>query len=186
MNANYWMKIGFDSKLANRLEKFIKSGFELKDITDLKKVYGMKKEWVLLISDSVVFDSYLIDINVANAESFESINGIGTKIANRIIKFRSSLGGFYSVNQLEDVYGIDSIILAENLDKFKLLTSHQKIKINKVGLNNMIKHPLINVFQGEEIIKIRSIYGTVDSIKVRNIFTFKEWSEIKNYLEWEN
>jgi hypothetical protein len=90
------------------------------------------------------------------------------------------------VNQLEDVYGIDSTILAENLDKFKLITSHQKIKINKVGLNNMIKHPLINVFQGEEIIKIRSIYGTVDSIKVRNIFTIKEWSEIKNYLEWEN
>ena len=60
VDADYWKKMGFDAKLAYRLDKFIKSGFNIKDIDELNKVYGMKKEWILLMKDSVVFDPIFI------------------------------------------------------------------------------------------------------------------------------
>jgi len=186
VDAKYWKKIGFENKLAVRLEEFTQSGLGMKNIDDLIKVYGMKKEWVELIKDSVILDLSFIEINSASAESFQKINGIGEKLSNRIIKFRNSLGGFYSISQLENVYGIDSNIIRRNYDVFKLNKIHSKININKSGLKKLKKHPFINANQAEEIIKIRSVYGKIDSIKLKDIFTAKEWSDVKYYLKWEN
>ena len=186
VDAEYWKKIGFENKLAIRLQKFINSGSGIKESNDLKKVYGMKKEWVELIKDSIILEQFHIDINTANAESFEAINGFGEKISRRIIKFRNSLGGFYSVQQLKKVYGIDSNVIAQNYDVFTLTTVQNKINVNTSGLKNMVKHPFINGQQGEEIVKIRSVYGEIDSAALQNIFTSKEWNEVKHYLKWKN
>ena len=186
VDVEYWKKIGFENKLAIRLQNFIQSGTGIKERDDLAKVYGMKKEWFELIKDSIVLEQLYIDINTASAESFEAINGVGEKISNRIIKFRNSLGGFYSVQQLKKVYGIDSNVIAQNYDLFILTTVHNKINVNTSGLKNMVKHPFINIQQGEEIIKIRSVYGEIDSAALKNIFTSKEWNEVKHYLKWKN
>ena len=186
VDAEYWEKIGFENKLAIRLEKFIHFGQGLKNIHDLEKVYGMKKEWIELIKDSIVLEPLNIDINTASAESFQKVNGIGEKISNRIIKFRNSLGGFYSVEQLEDVYGMDSNIIRKNKRSFTFNTPQNKIDVNTSGLKKFVKHPFISIQQGEEIIKIRSVYGKVDSLALQHIFTSKEWSEVKYYFKWKN
>ena len=186
VDAEYWKKIGFENKLAIRLKNFINSGTGIKERYDLSKVYGMKKEWFELIKDSIILEQFHIDINTANSESFEAINGLGEKMSRRIIKFRNSLGGFYSVEQLKKVYGIDSNVIAQNYDVFTLTTGQNKINVNSTGLKNMVKHPFISAQQAEEIIKIRSVYGKIDSIALKDIFTSKEWSEVKYYLKWEN
>ena len=186
VDSEYWKKIGFENKLAIRLQKYIQSGTGIKEIGDLTKVYGMKKEWFELIKDSIVLEKLYIDINTASAESFQTIHGIGEKISHRIIKFRNSLGGFYSIQQLKKVYGIDSNIIAQNDDVFHVNTVHNKINVNISGLKKLVEHPYINVQQGEEIIKIRSVYGKIDSIALKDIFTLKEWREVKYYLKWES
>ncbi len=186
VDSEYWKKIGFENKLAIRLQKYIQSGTGIKEIGDLTKVYGMKKEWFELIKDSIVLEKLYIDINTASAESFQTIYGIGEKISHRIIKFRNSLGGFYSIQQLKKVYGIDSNIIAKNYDLFNVNTVQNKMNVNALGLKKLVEHPYINVQQGEEIIKIRSVYGKVDSLALQHIFTSKEWSEVKYYLKWKN
>ncbi len=186
VDAEYWKKIGFENKLAIRLQKYIQSGTGIKERGDLTKVYGMKKEWFELLKDSIILEKLYIDINTASAESFEAIHGIGEKISHRIIKFRNSLGGFYSVQQLKKVYGIDSNIIAQNDEVFHVNTVHNKINVNISGLKKLVEHPYINVQQGEEIIKIRSVYGKIDSIALKDIFTLKEWREVKYYLKWES
>ena len=186
VDAEYWKKIGFENKLDIRLQKYIQSGTGIKEIGDLTKVYGMKKEWFELIKDSIVLEKLYIDINTASAESFQAIHGIGEKISHRIIKFRNSLGGFYSIQQLKKVYGIDSNIIAKNYDLFNVNTVQNKMNVNALGLKKLVDHPFINLQQGEEIIKIRSVYGEIDSLALKDIFTLKEWSELKHYLKWEN
>ncbi|MBK22125.1 MAG: hypothetical protein CMP63_07450 [Flavobacteriales bacterium] len=186
VDAEYWKKIGFENKLAIRLQKFIQSGIGIKEKGDLTKVYGMKKEWFECIKDSIILEKLHIDINTASAESFEAINGIGEKISHRIIKFRNSLGGFYSIQQLKKVYGIDSNIIAKNYDIFNVNAVRNKMNVNTLGLKKLVDHPFINLQQGEEIIKIRSVYGEIDSLALKDIFTLKEWSELKHYLKWEN
>lgn len=186
VDSEYWKKLGFENKLAVRLEKFIHLGKGIRNIYDLEKVYGMKKEWIELIKDYIVLEQLYIDINTASAESFQKVNGIGEKISNRIIKFRNSLGGFYSIKQLVSVYGIDSTIIIKNQHIFRLNKIQNKINVNTSGLRKLVKHPFMSIQQGEEIIKIRSVYGKIDSHALKDIFTSIEWSEIRHYLKWKN
>ncbi|HEY4876127.1 MAG TPA: helix-hairpin-helix domain-containing protein [Puia sp.] len=57
-----------------------------------------------------------IDINAADTSAFSTLPGIGSKLSNRIITFRERLGGFYSTNQVAEIYGLsDSTFLKINL-----------------------------------------------------------------------
>ena len=186
VDAAYWVELGFKSKLSTRIQDYISKGNGISKSSDLLKVYGMKKKWVEAIEDSLVFRLSPIDINLASSNEFKKVKGIGEKLSDRIVKFRSKLGGFHSLNQLFQVYGIDSLTIEANIEVFKIEKPHGKIDIRIVGLNELVKHPYLKEAQAEEIIKLRSVYEIVDSTRLRNIFTTKEWEQVKPYLEWKN
>ena len=48
----------------------------------------------------------IIDVNTADTSAFISLPGIGSKLAARIVTFREKLGGFYSVEQIGETYGL--------------------------------------------------------------------------------
>ncbi len=154
---------GLSSKVASNIVKFISSGGIISDTARLMKIYGMdslqlitalpylifeKKE---IKYDSAVFkktafskkETRIVDLNLATLEDLEALNGIGITLAERIIKFRESLGGFSSPDQLTDCYGITP----ELFDKLKpqLIASGtpRLVYINEVDLNTFI-HPYIS------------------------------------------
>ncbi|MDT7041278.1 helix-hairpin-helix domain-containing protein [Candidatus Nitronereus thalassa] len=47
-----------------------------------------------------------IDLNLSTAQELESLPGVGPTLAERIIEYRTKLGGFSSINSLEQVKGI--------------------------------------------------------------------------------
>ena len=53
-----------------------------------------------------------LSLNSATAEQFDSLPGIGPTLADRIIQFRDTQGGFSSVDQLNDVSGIGDKLFA--------------------------------------------------------------------------
>ena len=48
-----------------------------------------------------------IDLNTADTTLLKRIPGIGSSFARRIVKYRDLLGGYYVVEQLQEVYGMD-------------------------------------------------------------------------------
>ena len=48
-----------------------------------------------------------IDLNSADTTLLKRVPGIGSSFARRIIKYRDLLGGYYVVEQLQEVYGMD-------------------------------------------------------------------------------
>ena len=51
-----------------------------------------------------------VNINTADTTAFIALPGIGSKLATRIISFRKKLGGFSSIEEIKDVYGLkDSV-----------------------------------------------------------------------------
>ena len=48
-----------------------------------------------------------IDLNTADTTLLKRVPGIGSSFARRIVKYRSLLGGYYVVEQLQEVYGMD-------------------------------------------------------------------------------
>ena len=48
-----------------------------------------------------------IDLNTADTTLLQRVPGIGSSFARRIVKYRELLGGYYVVEQLQEVYGMD-------------------------------------------------------------------------------
>ena len=48
----------------------------------------------------------LLDLNRATEQDFDSLPGIGPKLAERIMEHRQSLGAFHSLDELREVKGI--------------------------------------------------------------------------------
>jgi len=55
---------------------------------------------------AVADSSSLIDINQASAADLEKLDGIGPTLAERIVKYRTKIGKFKRLDQLQDVDGI--------------------------------------------------------------------------------
>ena len=186
VSSEYWEKIGLQPKMAKRAHLFIQSGSGISRSSDLLQIYGFQKEWIQELEKYLVFKKLTIDLNAATASEFQSIRGIGEKLSNRIIRFREKLGGFVSTQQLYQVYGLDSLLLDNTMERFDVVTPCKRILINTVSLQELESHLYLNAQQSEEIIKLRSINGTIDSSSIRNIFTLSEWRRIKPYFQWSN
>jgi|UniRef100_A0A7V3PSW3 comEA protein len=68
-----------------------------------RKIAGSPVE--LVNSESASPDT-LIDINAATPEQLDALPGIGPALAQRIITYRQTHGGFKSINEIRNINGI--------------------------------------------------------------------------------
>ena len=82
-----------------------------------------------------------VNLNRADQESLEALPGIGPVLSERIIRYRELLGGFYSVDQLLEVYGLRD----EHFNKAEkiLCVSEEVIKIDldTISFRDLLRHP---------------------------------------------
>ena len=138
---------------------------------------------------SVVHVPQLININLADSIEFRKLKGIGKVFSSRIVRYRNWLGGFYSHEQLLEVYGIDSVL-------FDLIAPHLKVsiddvikmKLNTCRLKELSSHPYISYKVAKSIIKYREHHGAYQSIndlKHIPLIDEKLFRKIAYYLELE-
>lgn len=89
-----------------------------------------------------------VDINSADTAELRKLPGIGEKRALNIVKFRTSLGGFYSVDQLAEVYSMDAA-LVERLRKYLVC----KGDVAKIDINNTNPYKLWHPYLKGDLIK---------------------------------
>ena len=70
--------------------------------------------------------SGVLNINTATAEEFDALPGIGAVLAQRIVDYRTEIGGFKAVEELVQVSGIGDAKLAELLDLITVETGGNK------------------------------------------------------------
>ncbi|RXR33110.1 helix-hairpin-helix domain-containing protein [Flavobacterium piscinae] len=108
-----------------------------------------------------------IDINQATQEDLIKVYGIGPALSERILKNKESLGGFFSMEQLQFIWGLSPEVI-ENLNKHFEVTTEPKI--NKVDINNasvkeLAKFPYFNYSIAKEIVTHRSMNGEIKNIE---------------------
>lgn len=129
-----------------------------------------------------------IDINLADAEAWMTLPGIGEKRAQQLVRYRDQLGGFLSVEQVGQMYNLpDSIFQA--IRPLLLLNSHniRRIDLNAVSVEELDAHPYFSRKQAELIVNYRQQHGpyrSVEDIEKIIAFTDKAWIvKVKGYLK---
>lgn len=108
-----------------------------------------------------------IDINLATQEELKKVYGIGDGLSERILKEREKLGGFVSMDQMQDVWGLSPEVI-ENLNKgFKIgeLPSVKKININNASVKELAQFPYFRYALAKSIVTYRSMNGNIKSVE---------------------
>jgi competence ComEA-like helix-hairpin-helix protein len=162
--------MGVNNHVVKNLIKYRSSGAKFRTANDLRKIYGM---------DSTLFDQLhlciqiqskqrtsfqsdekaWVDINIAGVEEWMALPGIGNVLATRIVKYRESLGGFHSIEQVGETYGL----APETMDSIKSMLTlsnlPMKINLNTASIDQLAAHPYISHRQAEAIVNYRSHHG---------------------------
>ena len=130
-----------------------------------------------------------IDINLATKEDLIKVYGIGEAISIRILTQKEKLGGYVSMDQMNDVWGLSPEVLASLNASFKI---GKMPNINKIAINNASIKELSQFFYfkyelAKQIVKHRSMYGDFknieDLIKI-NGFPVEKANFIALYLDF--
>lgn len=178
------LRLGFKDKTASTFIKYRSKGAIFKSKEDLKKVYGVTDELYNKLEPYIIIENKtetvtlnaktetaakkkgisIIELNAADSAALLPLPGIGAGYAKRIIKYRSLLGGFYSIEQLKEVYGFtDSLFIAiKNYVKTdaSLIT---KLNINTENFKELNAHPYISYEETKAIFNYRRKNGTIKS-----------------------
>lgn len=136
---------------------------------------------------SVQKPSRPVEINSADSLELVQLYRIGPGLTSRIIHYRMQLGGFYSLQQLEEIYGFDPDILFDLKDKLRVNPNKRKsIPINTISLERLSEHPYFKIKLSRVIIHYRNEHGPFKSMEeLKNIPLVNDsiYQKIKMYID---
>ncbi len=214
ITVSEWKRLGLKDKTIKTIENYRSKGGRFYKPDDLKRIYGLHdddyerlKPYIKIgsntpktnedfvsprpkeeIQPSKTYATYysIIDINNADTTAFISLPGIGSKLAVRIITFREKLGGFYSIEQVGETYGLPDSTF-QNIKQYLKLDnpSVKKININTATVDEMKTHPYIKYSLANPIVVYRNEHGSfsrIEDIKKVMVVTDEIYKKIEPYL----
>ena len=130
----------------------------------------------------------LMDLNTCDSAALEALPGIGPVLSVRIIRYRNLIGGFVSVGQLREVYGLPEEtynLISDRLSADSLLV--RKIRINSAGYTELIRHPYFKRDDVTAILKYRELKGEIADIETmldNNLISPETAQKIRGYLDF--
>jgi DNA uptake protein ComE-like DNA-binding protein len=195
-----FQRLGLSDKQITTIRNYLGKGGSFRSKDDFFKIYGISDHQKEILSNYILIrenlkvveknietvNSAKIEINSADSITLEQLPEIGEKLSKRIVKYRDILGGFYSFDQLKEVYGLNeqTIKVIEGLmtiDASKI----RKLDLNFSDLKELSKHPYIRKNLAEKIIKFRSAHGSIADLTIlydNMILNIDEYNRLQPYF----
>ena len=102
-----------------------------------------------------------VALNTADTALLRRVPGIGSYYAREIVRRRQWLGGFASVDQLDEIEGFPAAA-----KRYFVVSAGdvQRLNINQLSLQELRRHPYINYYQAKAIIEYRRLHGPIHSL----------------------
>jgi len=128
----------------------------------------------------------VIEINTSDTLQLMKIPGIGSAFARRIVSYRNLLGGYYRLEQLQEVYGMYEELYEKMIPYLQTDTTNiTMIQVNTASLDKLKSHPYLNFYQAKAIVELRKKKGKLENIHEFDLleeFTPEDLKRIKHYL----
>ena len=157
------------TKISDSLLNVMAPYFKFPDWVNNKKQNTKFKEYAAYQNEAFAKKEkiVLIDINQATKEDLVKIYGIGEAISVRILKQKETLGGFVSMEQMKDVWGLSPEVI-ENLNthfKVSVFPNFKKIDVNNATLKELSQFYYFRYALAKEIVTYRSMRGNIKNIE---------------------
>lgn len=127
----------------------------------------------------------VINLNQADTTELKKIPGIGSGIARMIVNYRKKLGGFYRIEQLQEIH-----LKVERLRSWFSIDAHliTRINLNTASPERMMRHPYINFYQAKVITEYRKKKGKLKSLNLLALydeFTTADFERMSPYVSFD-
>ena len=192
LDEKSWDSLGVEKRIVARINNFLTKGGRFRKPEDLKNIYGFDSSryirlcpYINIVTKPVRLPDK-IDLNKADSIQFLSLPGIGPYFCKRILTYRESLGGFYDINQLTEIYGlkrsrVDSIRSYLFIGDKNL----KRININSTTIDELSRHPYISYREASDIVRLRKRKSQILNLKLlrkKKIFSDSTFRRVKPYL----
>jgi competence ComEA-like helix-hairpin-helix protein len=173
-----WLKLGVHPRSIHTIRKYVNKGGRFRKPEDLERIYGFRDYDRLHSYIKIVIEEKyvarerpakptpsIIDVNTADTAAFIALPGIGAKLAQRIITFREKLGGFYSIEQIKETYGLQDSTFQLIKPLLSCIPNTKKININTADVTILKQHPYIKWPIANAIIQYRNQHGPFSSLQ---------------------
>lgn len=101
-------------------------------------------------------------LNTADTMQLRKVPGIGSYYAKEIIRHGRWLGGYVSVDQLDEIEGFPP-----EAKKYFVIqdATPTKLNVNRLSLQQLRRHPYINYYQAKAIVDYRRLHGNIKSLQ---------------------
>lgn len=211
--ADELIALGISPYLSARIVNYRLKGGRFRNEKDLLKIYGMDTTLVMALTPYINISPVpekkvvqkqssrpdyknpatpvSLDLNQADTSQLKSIYGIGPVLAERIVKYRNALGGFVDSQQLEEVFGLDTVVVKRIKSKFYIDPAFipQQLDLNKVTVQELSRHPYIKAKLAKTIIAYRFQHGSfteIDDLLKIDLIDQEALDRIRVYFKIEN
>jgi competence protein ComEA len=205
-------EMGFPNRLISNILNYRKAGGTFKYREDFKRIYGVSDDFYKMVYDFIELpvkaesipiatakvspsrtgfhrSEILLELNKSDTIEMQQISGIGSAFSRRITRYRDMLGGYYSIEQLREVYGMDSTRFEQIREKFFIDSLDlKKLYINTDDFATLVKHPYLNRNQVNSILQMRQQHGpykTIEEIKRSVLISEEDFRKLAPYLSAE-
>ena len=123
-------------------------------------------------------------LNTADSTALVTVPGIGPYFARKVIWYGERLGGYVSVDQLDEIEGFP----LDAKDYFVVENAcPEKLNINQLSLAALKRHPYINYFQAKAILDYRRLHGPIhslDDLRLSKDFSPEAIARLTPYVEY--
>lgn len=190
LDASDWQRLGLSSKQASSMLRFRdKYGFH--SIEQMRSIRVLPPELLKLISDSLNFDQRIgsnqikkmkgtmpegpeiiqvkkiqkLDLNSATIDMLVALPGIGQYTAEKIIAYRTRLGGFIGIEQLYEIKGMKPDIVENAQPYLEINKEVERLNLNSITYDALKQHPYLTWNQANSIVKLRNQKGGFKEVK---------------------
>ena len=125
-----------------------------------------------------------IALNTADTTQLMKVPGIGSYYAKEIVRHGKRIGGYVSVDQLDEIEGFP-----QSAKQYFVINNPtpQRIAINKLSLQQLRRHPYINYYMAKAIVDYRQLHGDIKSLqdlRFSKDFTADVIQRLEPYVEY--